>query len=253
MALDQAQCSVCLTGHASVLWNGGTGSFHVDHVVNKTTLTTGSLRLQAILQSTLPTWGQSIYAIGLSDIYTLYPLAAGYEYPDVNSGTLNFHGSSIAPGTYYLLLYLTEFVSGSWFYDDWIVMSRQVICDGHGCATLVPSCSEDATTMCLVGGRYRVTSTWKNQYAGGRVSGLNKTRLTAATGAFWLLDSNAYEYFVRINTATDNGRAWITITTFTDVEFFVTVEDLFGGQSKTYRNPPYSSALIYDPFFFVYP
>lgn len=114
-------------------------------------------------------------------------------------------------------------------------------------------CTADATTMCLLGGRYRVTSHWQNQYAGGLVSTLNKTTLTSATGAFWLSDSNSYEYLIRINTATNNGRAWIAIPTFTDVEFWITVEDLTNGQSQTYHSLPGNRTLIYDPYFFVYP
>ena len=107
--------------------------------------------------------------------------------------------------------------------------------------------------MCLIGGRYRVTSIWKNQYAGGTISTLHKATLTAATGAFWLSDSNTYEYLIRINTATDNGRAWVTILTFTQVEFWVDVTDTKSGQSKEYHSNPGNTTLIYDPTFFVYP
>ncbi len=114
-------------------------------------------------------------------------------------------------------------------------------------------CTEDALTMCLIGGRYRVTSQWKNQYAGGVVSNLSKSKLTDATGAFWLSDSNSHEYLIRISTATTNGRAWIAIPTFTDVEFWITVQDTVNGQSYTYHSPPGNRTLIYDPYFFIFP
>jgi len=119
-------------------------------------------------------------------------------------------------------------------------------------------CVPNATTACLIGGRYKVTSYWQNQYDGGKVSTLNVTKRTDATAAFWLTDSNTYEYLIRINTATDNHKAWISIPTFTDVEFFVTVQDLgvVNGQSKTYTNgtdPAHNKDLIYDPYFFDYP
>lgn len=114
-------------------------------------------------------------------------------------------------------------------------------------------CTSDAYTLCPLGGRYRITSYWKNQYAGGAISALYKTALTSATGAFWLSDSNTFEYLIRINTATDNGRAWIAIPTFTDVEFWITVEDLTNGQSKTYHSLPGNRTLIYDPYYFVFP
>src|SRR5450756_903622 len=115
------------------------------------------------------------------------------------------------------------------------------------------SCTEDSLTMCLIGGRYRVTSYWRNQYAGGALSNLNKTRLTDATGAFWIADANTHEYMIRFNTVTDNGRAWISIPMFTDVEFWIMVKDTVNGQSQTYHSPAGNRTLIYDPFFFVYP
>jgi PKD repeat protein len=115
------------------------------------------------------------------------------------------------------------------------------------------SCFEDASTMCLAGGRYRVSSHWKNQYAGGAVSTLSTTKLTDLTGAFWTLDPATYEYLIRINTATNNGHAWVSIPTFTDVEFWIDVTDTFSGQSKQYHSPPGNKTLIYDPYFFVLP
>ncbi len=115
------------------------------------------------------------------------------------------------------------------------------------------SCNEDAYTMCLVGGRYKVTSHWKNQYAGGAVANLAKTRLTDTTGAFWTADANTYEYLIRFNTSTNNGRAWIAIPTFTDVEFWVAVTDTVNGQYKEYHSNPGNQSLIYDPSYFVYP
>ena len=115
------------------------------------------------------------------------------------------------------------------------------------------SCVQNAFTACLIGGRYKVTSHWKNQYSGGQISTLSATRLTDTTAAFWLSNANSYEYLIRINTATDNGRAWISIPTFTDVEFWVAITDTERGQYYEYHSPSGNKTLIYDPFFFVYP
>jgi hypothetical protein len=115
------------------------------------------------------------------------------------------------------------------------------------------TCVEDSTTMCLVGGRYRVRSHWKNQYAGGALSTLSKAKLTDATGAFWIADSNTYEYMIRLQPGQSNGRTWIAVPTFTDVEFWVDVTDTHTGQSKEYHSEAGNRTLIYDPFFFVYP
>jgi hypothetical protein len=251
-AMDQPQCTVCLTGYASAQWSGSTGSFHVDAVVNYRSVTTGQMDVKLILTSSVPTWGQTIQYKSFSDAVSLNPLAAGYQYAPLDSGTVNIYASQIPAGTYYQLLYLRENIGGVWYYDDFTLFSKQVVCNGSTC-TPVAGCTPDATTMCLVGGRYRITSLWQNQYAGGAISQLYRTTLTDATGAFWLNDSNVYEYLIRINTATDNGRAWISIPTFTDVEFWILVEDMVGGQSRLYHSPAGNRTLIYDPSFFIYP
>jgi hypothetical protein len=119
--------------------------------------------------------------------------------------------------------------------------------------TTSATCTEDMNTMCLVNGRYKVTSHWKNQYAGGVVANLSKAKLTDKEGAFWIADASTHEYLIRFNTATNNGRVWIAIPTFTDVEFWVAVTDTVNGQYKEYHSNPGNQTLIYDPGFFVYP
>jgi subtilisin family serine protease len=114
-------------------------------------------------------------------------------------------------------------------------------------------CAEDAATMCLVGGRYRIQSHWKNQYGGGVVSTLSKAKLTDVTGAFWIADANTYEYLIRFNTVTDNGRIWVAIPTFTDVEFWIDVTDTRTGQFNEYHSAAGNRTLLYDPYTFVYP
>ena len=114
-------------------------------------------------------------------------------------------------------------------------------------------CTEDATTMCLVGGRYRIQSHWRNQYAGGATATLSKAKLTDVTGAFWIANASTYEYLIRFNTATNNGRIWIAIPTFTDVEFWIDVTDTHTGQSFQYHSAAGNRTLLYDPTTFVYP
>jgi len=138
-------------------------------------------------------------------------------------------------------------VAGSGNGDD--MTFTTAACAGGGGGT----CVEDSLTMCLAGGRYKVTSYWRNQYAGGATSNLNETQLTDAVGAFWLTDANTYEYMIRIKTATDNGRAWVAISTFTDVEFWIMVQDMVNGQAQTYHSAAGNRTLIYDPDYFVYP
>jgi hypothetical protein len=252
--LAQSGCTICLTGVGSVSWTGTTGSFHVDGIYNyRASGTSGTLDLRVALWPTAPVFGGTVNYYTFSDVTSFSPLSAGYHYTNVNSGTVNYHPSSIPAGTYFAFLFLREFQSGTlWYYEDFIILNNKVTCNGVGCST-VAACVEDAYTMCLVGGRYQVTSHWKNQYAGGAMANLNKAKLTDATGAFWISDANTFEYLIRFNTSTDNGRAWIAIPTFTDVEFWIDVTDTVGGQSKEYHSAPGNQTLIYDPYFFVYP
>jgi hypothetical protein len=116
------------------------------------------------------------------------------------------------------------------------------------------TCTEDAFTQCLVGGRYKVTSHWKNQYSTTPVvANLAKTKLTDKTGAFWIADADTYEYLIRFNTATNNGKIWLNVTTFTSVEFWVEVTDTVNGRTKEYHNAPGDTTMIWDPNTFIYP
>lgn len=254
-ALDQPQCTICLTGAASVTWTGSSGSFHVDRIVNGRSLgVSGPLDLKMVLTTTRPVWNSTISSYAFSSALSFSPLSAGYMYAPVDSGTISFFGSTIPVGEYFLLLYLREYVGGTWYYVDWIEMNKKVSCNGAACSVINTStCTEDAYTMCLLGGRYRVTGRWKNQYAGGAQANLYKAKLTDVTGAFWIADANTYEFMIRVNNATNNGRAWISILTFTDVEFWVAVTDVTNGQAKEYHSDPGNRTLIYDPGFFVYP
>lgn len=120
-------------------------------------------------------------------------------------------------------------------------------------ASTSSACVEDSFTMCLANGRYRITSHWRNQYAGGATANLSKAKLTDVTGAFWIADSSTYEYLIRLQPGQSNGRTWIAIPTFTDVEFWVLVTDTINGQSKEYHSNPGNQSLIYDPFYFIFP
>ncbi|HQR66336.1 MAG TPA: NHL repeat-containing protein [Thermoanaerobaculia bacterium] len=115
------------------------------------------------------------------------------------------------------------------------------------------TCVQDASTVCLIGRRYRVTSHWQNQYAGGQAGTLSATALTDATATFWYFDANTFEYLIRVNTATDNGHAWISISTFTDVEFWIEVTDMASGQHAEYHSPAGNRTMLYDYWTFIFP
>jgi hypothetical protein len=254
--LAQTECGGnCIVGTPTVQWSGSSGSFHVDRVENRGSSTSLPLALQVQLQSTYPNWedfGAGEYE--LSDLVLIGSLPPGGSLSNIDSGTIGFDGSKVPAGEYWVLILLLQYPYKGWVMHDFAVANDKATCDGSSCKILQPgSCSPDAYTACLIGGRYKVTSHWQNQFAGGQVSTLSATRLTDATAAFWLTDPNTYEYLIRINTATDNGKAWIAIPTFTDVEFWIAVTDTVRGQYYEYHSPAGNRTLIYDSSFFVYP
>lgn len=256
--LSQPQCTICLEGAKTVDWwiwarGESSGSFHVDTISNnRASGTSGPLDLKMILIPVPGDYNGDGDYYSFSASYALSPLPSGHYYSPVDSGTVKFFESSIPAGEYFHLMLLRE--NGTILNDDWSVMSKKVLCDGTACHSVTTAgCTEDAYTMCLVNGRYQLTSHWKNQYAGGTEANLSKAKLTDYTGAFWIADASTYEYMIRISTKTDNGRAWIAIPTFTDVEFWITVTDTINGQSKEYHSLPGNRTLIYDPSYFIFP
>jgi PKD repeat protein len=189
--------------------------------------------------SASPKAGQPVQ---FTDTSTGSPTSWSWNFGDGGAATTQNPTHTFGTGTYQVSLTVSN--SGSSNTNT----QALVVSPGSGVG-----CTADTYTMCLVNGRYMVTSHWKNQYAGGAAANLSKAKLTDTTGAFWIADANTYEYLIRFNTATNNGRTWIAIPTFTDVEFWVDVTDTVGGQSKEYHSAPGNETLIYDPYFFVYP
>jgi hypothetical protein len=263
--LAQTGCQVCIVGTPTVQGSGASGSFHVDRVENRGSTRLGTLGLSVGLNSTYPDfrvpwedpyagWGPAPYDYWIAGVFDIRPLRVGESYSNIDSGTITFWENDVPAGEYWMLLVLHEQSPSAFVYQDYVVMPDKVTCDGSTCRMPQSgSCSPDAYTACLIGGRYKVTSHWQNQYAGGQVSTLSATRLTDATAAFWLTGPDTYEYLIRINTATDNGMAWIAIPTFTDVEFWIAVTDTVRGQYYEYHSPAGNRTLIHDPYFFVYP
>lgn len=174
-----------------------------------------------------------------------------YHLSDGNSSYIyyTYDVSSFAGQTVYLLFWTKE-VAGTIFYlDDVSLVST---------GNFSSACVENVNTMCLVNGRYKVTSHWLNQYATPpEAKNLSKTKLTDTVGAFWIADANTYENFVRLQPGQNNGKTWVSISTFTSVEFWVSVTDTVTGQTKEYHSPAgkdaFNTVNIWDPYFFVTP
>jgi hypothetical protein len=98
------------------------------------------------------------------------------------------------------------------------------------------ACAEDATHLCLNGGRFRVEVTWR--IPDGATGSGQAVRLTGDSGYFWFFDAANVELVVKVLDACSfNGRHWVFAGGLTDVATTLTVTDTRTGEIKTYRNP----------------
>ncbi|HKV11659.1 MAG TPA: hypothetical protein VJ725_26170 [Thermoanaerobaculia bacterium] len=97
-------------------------------------------------------------------------------------------------------------------------------------------CADTPTSLCLNGGRFRVSATWRT---GAGSSGAGQAvRLTGDTGYFWFFDRENLEVVVKtLNACALNNRFWVFGAGLTSVRTEITVEDTTTGAVKKYTNP----------------
>ncbi len=102
-------------------------------------------------------------------------------------------------------------------------------------AGVAATCAPGPTDLCLTGGRFRVSVTWKqgtNQGSGQAVP------LTSDTGYFWFFSPMNVELTLKVIDGRGlNGHFWVFYGALSDVEYEITVTDTQTGRSVTYRNP----------------
>ncbi len=97
-------------------------------------------------------------------------------------------------------------------------------------------CEPGPRRLCLNGGRFAVTATWKDfQDRTGEGTALP---LTGDTGAFWFFDASNLEVLLKVIDGRGlNGKFWVFYGALSNVEYELTVTDSETGMVKTYRNP----------------
>ncbi len=104
-------------------------------------------------------------------------------------------------------------------------------------------CVASETTLCLKGGRYRLTTRVRNQYVTPVVETVGKAvKLSDGSGFFKLIDFQPDNVGVVVKaflpTETPNQKAWLTFGSLETVEFWVAIEDLTTGLRKELRSLP---------------
>ncbi len=102
----------------------------------------------------------------------------------------------------------------------------------------IEPCLPGPTTLCLSGGRFKVT-TWWTTAAGQSGSGHAVSLAGGDTGYFTFFDPDNVEVAVKVlNGCSSNGSFWIFAGGLTNVGVVMTVTDSLTGTVKTYSSPP---------------
>jgi hypothetical protein len=105
---------------------------------------------------------------------------------------------------------------------------------GDACETL--GCVPDATTLCLNGGRFRVTVDWTTPL-GTSGQGMAQA-LTADSGYYWFFQPDNIETVVKVlDGCGTNDRYWVFAAGLTNVEVDLLVTDTASGITRPYHNP----------------
>jgi hypothetical protein len=97
------------------------------------------------------------------------------------------------------------------------------------------TCSANATTLCLNGGRFRVQANWNTGTGSGPAQVLSQS---GDSGQFYFFNSDNTELTVKVlNGCGVNDRYWLFASGLTNVEVIVTVTDTQAGRARRYFNP----------------
>jgi len=109
----------------------------------------------------------------------------------------------------------------------------------HSGQVLTRACAGDGTSLCLLGGRFEVRVTWKDQHNGGREGVGQAVARSDLSGTFWFFSPQSAELTVKaIDGQTLNDRFWFFYGALSDVEYRIAVLDTQTGKLRAYVNPP---------------
>lgn len=98
-------------------------------------------------------------------------------------------------------------------------------------------CENGEETICLTGGRFRVTVDWEaadGNAGAGKVADLRSD----GSGLFWFFNPKNWELLVKVlDACAINDHFWVFLAASTNLEYSITVEDLLAQTSVVYTNP----------------
>jgi len=112
-------------------------------------------------------------------------------------------------------------------------------------------CTPSSTTICLSGGRFAVSVTFRNN---GQLQNATAIKYTDASGLFWFFGSDNIEILMKILNACNaslGNRYWVFTAATTNVEYHLKVVDTKTGATKTYdtvAGPPAAAVTDTNAF-----
>lgn len=98
------------------------------------------------------------------------------------------------------------------------------------------ACVPDATHLCLLDGRFRLETTWRD-FGGKTGTGL-AVPLTGDAGYFWFFSRDNVEIVVKtLDGRRFNGHFWVFYAALSNVQFTLRVTDTETGAVREFRNP----------------
>lgn len=108
------------------------------------------------------------------------------------------------------------------------------------------ACTGNATTLCLLGGRFKVQVAWRVLSQGTSGAG-QAVSVTSDTGYFWFFSASNIELVLKVlDGRAFNNAIWVFFGALSDVEYTITVTDLVTGDVKTYTNAQGTLASVAD-------
>jgi|CXWL01.1.fsa_nt_gi hypothetical protein len=104
----------------------------------------------------------------------------------------------------------------------------------HGATQASAGCVADAQTLCLLGGRFALRVSWRNQFSGASGQG-HAQPFTSLAGSFSFDDPRNLELLVKVLDFGD--RVLVLYGSLSNLEYTLAVTDTQSERTKTYVNP----------------
>ena len=113
-------------------------------------------------------------------------------------------------------------------------------------ATAPPGCTPTASRLCIQGGRFAITASWRD-FQGHTGVGTAVPLAGGTTGTFWFFNAENVEVILKILDGRPvNGKFWVFYGALSNVEYTLTVTDTQTGKMKSYLNPIGRLASVAD-------